>query len=87
MVVVYVGRTATLNASVYIPATATSRGKWAAGQSVRDFSSGLLVSRRVLAGQPDLNDPSSFTIRCEAGGIPRTIRGRLQNDYVVLTLE
>ena len=87
MVVVYVDQAALLRATVYVPATVTSRAKWVPARNQRDFSSGLLVSRRVFAGQPDLNDPSAFTIRYESGGIPRTVRGQLLNDYVVFTVE
>ena len=87
MVVVYVNQAALLNATVYVPATVTSRAKWVPARNQRDFSSGLLVSRRIFAGQPDPNDPSAFTIRYDAGGIPRTVRGQLLNDYVTLTVE
>ena len=87
MVVVYVDQAALLKATVYVPATVSSRGKWVPARNQRDFSSGLLVSRRIFAGQPDPNDPSAFTIRYDAGGIPRTVRGRLVNDYVVFSVE
>jgi hypothetical protein len=87
MVVVYVDQAALLKATVYVPATATSRAKWVPARNLRDFSSGLLAGRRIFAGQPDPNDPSAFTIRYDAGGIPRTVRGQLLNDYVVFSVE
>ena len=71
LVIIYVSRDPALYASVLIPSTMTAHGKWGQTANWQPFTSGLHVGHRVFAGQVDLNDASSFTVQCEAGGVPR----------------
>ncbi len=88
MVLIYAsGPPSQIKASVYVPATLTSPGKWALGGTaylIEHFKPALRGHARVFAGQDDPSDLARFTIAYELKGEPHEIRGTLQADDTVL---